>query len=894
MKHDFGGEKTSTSPAEEFKDGIPANDSEYSIDDLAKMYKLDQQEVGVAANDETFAVVDTEPASPEGMGESAEAFAAAKATFEGLQKQIDENNYDLHFLHEMDSAIRNIQVAEAVALNESYTPEKKSERAANAANFLNNLNSRVAAEIQRLNSGNVEDSPVTADVLDSEVLDGATNFGDLENTQEESEPVINEVEPQPKEETEASFVDLVKEDPLMKENQDTVEGSYLDLVKEDPLLQEDKKVESEVSPFDQDFSQEAAPVPVATAEVAPEIGGLPVNPAVEAAPVAPTVEVTPVAAAPEVVNEAALSKYQEKRAEWREYNKIFKKTESEYKQGLEDYYQNRSPLEKIRTGARSLMGLEPKFPPAVAELQARYSEAKKFYALEFSKVLALRGEAHTGNADYSLNRREVKRGMAQKFILKPAEQLLDLQAKTELTEKQNSVTTKIMGLMAKHKWGIRAGTVVLAGAIGFASGGASLALAAGGSKMVRMAAGTFGGALAGTAVNRGMKGYVETGEKRVGVAQEDARENFDLTNMEELEAELLSAQADKRTRESRRTAATVAAAVAGGVGAGIAASEIPVGVAAPAVSEVYREEGNNYPASNNNVNYSHEGNNYPTATEASEVIPPNEYVVEKGDNLWNIMKEQYANELKGLSPAEQNRVLNQLFENAKADETIRESIGLRNDNNLNLIYPGQTLELQSLGEELKDIIEQQKTENGIVTPTTETVEPPKINPLESGANLGNENIAGITNKPEIGNPYYTGTDESFAPRPFSVDGNYLNTPEYKDFALGSMGGQEQIDNSVRAAVDMVEGKQTIADMFSNKPRVFDYLKTLTVDNLNNLGKTPGAIENFAATNGVEENILREWMHNFDQLKRSNLPYSGTTQFGDLQTRAVIENHVNKL
>ena len=140
--------------------------------------------------------------------------------------------------------------------------------------------------------------------------------------------------------------------------------------------------------------------------------------------------------------------------------------------------------------------------------------------------------------------------MAQKFILKPAEQLLDLQKETALAESERSTTKKIMGLMSKHKWGVRVGTVVLAGAVGLASGGASVAFAAAGSRVVRMAAGMAGGALAGAGVNRAMKGYVETAENRVASAEDDAKENFDLANLEELESELLSAQADKNTRQA--------------------------------------------------------------------------------------------------------------------------------------------------------------------------------------------------------------------------------------------------------------------------------------------------------------------------------------------------------
>ena len=834
----------------------------------ANLYKLDQQEVGIAANDEVFEAKRSgsneiaEASNSEVMSEGVEAFLSAKATYEGLKTQIEAGKLYLHFLHEVDSAQRNIQVAESVAQNNYYSKEKKDNTAANAANFLNNLNDRLTAELARLNpKTEAETSYATSDVLDSDILNNAPeDFSDFESTGESPEIVTAPVEAKREEEEQLTFVDLVEDDPLMTEKS-PVETAPLST--------------TEVAPA---VTTETVPVENTLPENIPVVGNAEVLPVVAATAENPQTS-------PEE-KEAALSKYQEKRAEWREYNKIFKQTESAYKQGLADYYERRGGIEIMRTGARSLLGLQPKFPAEVAELQARYSEAKKFYALEFSKVLALRGEAHESNADYSLNRKEMKRGMAQKFILKPAEQLLDLQKETALAESERSTTKKIMGLMAKHKWGVRVGTVVLAGAVGFASGGLSVALAAGGSRVVRMAAGMAGGALAGAGVNRAMKGYAETGEKNVASAEANARDNFDLTKLDELESELLAAQADKGTRVARRTAATVLASGAAGFGSGVLAAEVPLGEG----DVSFINEGLVYPdpvavmeAAPVNVSFINEGLVYPDPNAVMEAIPDNVHTVERGDNLWNVVKAEYAGALKDLPPAEQNRVLAELFERAKTDGVLRESIGLRDSNNLNLIYPGDKLELQGLGNELKEIIEQGKSEAG-----SGTVEAAITTPLPAGEN------AFVSVKPELSEIPDSTAAESMAPRPYSADGNYFAEPAYQEFALGAMGGVEQMTNFVNKAIDSVEGKQNIFDALQGKPKVFDVLKGLTVESLNSMGKTPGAIENFATTNGVEENILREWMHNFNQIKNSKLPYSDTTRFGDLFTRSVVENHVNSL
>jgi len=81
-----------------------------------------------------------------------------------------------------------------------------------------------------------------------------------------------------------------------------------------------------------------------------------------------------------------------------------------------------------------------------------------------------------------------------------------------------------------------------------------------------------------------------------------------------------------------------------------------------------------------------------------------EYKVTKGDNLWKIIRSEYSEVLSDLSPPEQNVALNKLFNVVRDSPELIESLNLNSGNNIDLIYPNETIDVGQLGEELKRIV----------------------------------------------------------------------------------------------------------------------------------------------------------------------------------------------
>ncbi len=78
--------------------------------------------------------------------------------------------------------------------------------------------------------------------------------------------------------------------------------------------------------------------------------------------------------------------------------------------------------------------------------------------------------------------------------------------------------------------------------------------------------------------------------------------------------------------------------------------------------------------------------------------------VKEGETLLAIIKDEYASKLANLSEAEQNRVLFTLDQKLRADATLRDSLQLRSQGNIDLIYPGETLNLARLTSEINQLV----------------------------------------------------------------------------------------------------------------------------------------------------------------------------------------------
>lgn len=134
------------------------------------------------------------------------------------------------------------------------------------------------------------------------------------------------------------------------------------------------------------------------------------------------------------------------------------------------------------------------------------------------------------------------------------------------------------------------------------------------------------------------------------------------------------------------------------------------------------------------------------------------------------------------------------------------------------------------------------------------------------------------------------------PRPFTVDGNFFAHPEYQEYVINNLGSFEAVERLLDSEIKSVEGAPSFTDMLLNRPRAFDLIKDFTVEQFAETAGTPGGLAELAEANGIQEKSLWDWKQRFDTLTNagpSQMPYKGTTTFGDLFARSVVENHLNK-
>lgn len=134
------------------------------------------------------------------------------------------------------------------------------------------------------------------------------------------------------------------------------------------------------------------------------------------------------------------------------------------------------------------------------------------------------------------------------------------------------------------------------------------------------------------------------------------------------------------------------------------------------------------------------------------------------------------------------------------------------------------------------------------------------------------------------------------PRPFTVDGNFFAHPEYQEYVINNLGSFEAVESLLDQEIKSVEDAQSFWDMLFNRPRAFDIIKDFTVEQFAEVARTPGGLAELAEANGIQEKLLWDWKQRFDALTNagpSQMPYKGTTTFGDLFARSVVENHINQ-
>lgn len=290
--------------------------------------------------------------------------------------------------------------------------------------------------------------------------------------------------------------------------------------------------------------------------------------------------------ATEKIEEKTDTSYEIARAELLQTKKDYQVKKEAYDQALDNYYREEANASLFKKAGRSLFGFQPDLPQGLKDLEKAYKDQKSLYANSLNFALTERSkqtyqsfkdengvlikpENPLENKSYEISADSSKIAFARKFILKPNEELLQKQEAVALSEAQKSQMNRILGLMSKNKWAVRAGVVTLAGLAGAATGGLA-AFAMGASlQAVKIAGGAFAGTAAAGGVGRYKQIGVNKAIREVEATTENIQKNFSITNLNKLEDELLSAQKikDEKIREQKK-ASIIAAVVAGGAVSG--------------------------------------------------------------------------------------------------------------------------------------------------------------------------------------------------------------------------------------------------------------------------------------------------------------------------------------
>lgn len=323
--------------------------------------------------------------------------------------------------------------------------------------------------------------------------------------------------------------------------------------------------------------------------------------------------------------------------------------------------------------------------------------------------------------------------------------------------------------------------------------------------------------------------------------------------------------------------------------------------------------------------------------EAAEAAVSAEHTVAGGDTLMKIMKEEYADVLKELTPAEQDRALMELFDRARTDATLRDSIGLRSGD-IDRIYVGEELSLEKLGAELKSLVVTESSvqpRTGALTVAMEGgVEdvPIRVNSPIDASYIDKGAINGYMERTEFDTTeaVHQGADTFarsgpgiYPPRPevgFVASGNYFDSPQYQSFLRENNLPPELVKDATRKFALEFEGRtySWLNELLQKFDSPYEELRGITVAELDAVRREAGTSEEAlriilakqAAAEAAERGVavsevpktfnvstVRAWDSLIDAIRRTDgFVYNENTTLEDLVKRYVgeqmIQNNYN--
>lgn len=291
----------------------------------------------------------------------------------------------------------------------------------------------------------------------------------------------------------------------------------------------------------------------------------------------------------------------------------------------------------------------------------------------------------------------------------------------------------------------------------------------------------------------------------------------------------------------------------------------------------------------------------------SEIAPKHVYIVEKGDNLWDVLKKEFPQELDGLAQDKQEAVLNKLMSTARVNDEVRNSLGLRSGDP-ELIYAGDKINLDSLGEELKRLVVLQKedyvpyvnsadlaieSDNSVHEVPIKVVEAvPAVTPVQNEiASAGEDNLieTPVTQIEKIINP----------PRLFSATGNYYDSPEYKQYIVQNFGDLKTFEKTIGRAVvnfdnrtyDILERSSFFGNDYQSP---YNFMHDMTLKEIQEFNsQSPAEIKNILGNENIKYETFVAWNDEINKME-SKLPYGQSTKLSDLFARYVAEQSMKNV
>lgn len=302
-----------------------------------------------------------------------------------------------------------------------------------------------------------------------------------------------------------------------------------------------------------------------------------------------------------------------------------------------------------------------------------------------------------------------------------------------------------------------------------------------------------------------------------------------------------------------------------------------------------------------------------------------EHSVTEGDTLMKIMETEYADVLKEVAPADRDRILTELFERARNDATLRDSIGLKSGD-IDRIYPGEELKLDALGTELKSLLESEsvRPRTGVLPVAMEGgVEdvPIQINNSPIDANYIDKGaVNGYMERTDFdtADVMRQGVNAYNPPRPevsFVASGNYFDSPQYRSFLIENNVPPELVEDATKKFALEFEGRtySWLNELLQKYDSPYQELRSITVQELDALRKEAGNSEEAlrvllakqAAAEAVERGVavgevpktfnvstVRAWDSLIDAIRRTDgFVYNENTTVEDLVKRYVGEQMI---